>query len=563
MRAWGMAAWMMAAACQAPDPLGPAGEPPGVEVCNGIDDDGDGLIDSADPDVNRRGFLDADGDGWGSTSVPSCGEAGTTDRGGDCDDAVATIFPGAAERCNGVDDNCNQLTDEDDPALADRAYIDADGDGFGAGPGAMRCPVDGETDQPGDCDDQEAAAYPGAPQACDGIPDNDCDGVVDPGELDEDGDGDGACSDCDDTDPRRSSRVEEVCDGVDTDCDGLVDEDDPSVNPYTCSVVCGTETLDDLKAASTLELITLNPCYLDPRTEGLCEEDGIEEPDRGRRIHRVLTRTDVEHHREPLFLFLPPGPGNQNSKILDWAAFSGYRVMSLGYVNEVDIDQTCDGQQDGCFSDFREETLYGRDVSPYLRIDEPDSLMTRLTVALEEMGRRDPEGWSRYLHDGEIVWSNIVVAGWSVGAGNATMIAKRHEVRGAMLLSGPKDRIYDPHPVPSSWIRGPQATDGCRFAGVYHVDEHFTSNPEGDVLRLSWENLGIPYPAFVHEGSLDGFEHAILALTRYVNRQTCRAHSAPGRDDCLDDRLFDGYRTLMCAVADEGTCVLPGVELPD
>jgi hypothetical protein len=563
MRGWGIAAWLAAAGCQGADPIGPGAAPPGVELCNGIDDDGDGLIDGADPDVVRRAFLDADGDGWGSTSVPSCGEPGTTDQGGDCDDASATTFPGAPERCNGVDDDCDQRVDDDDPSLVDRAYVDVDDDGFGVGAGAPRCPADGETTTPGDCDDDQPDVFPGAPQVCDGIADNDCDGAIDPNEIDDDGDGDGVCSDCDDDDPLRSSRAEEACDGIDTDCDGLVDHEDPSVNPYTCGPVCGTETLEDLQASATIDRVTLNPCYLDPRTVGLCAEDGVDLPDSGQRIHRVLTRTDVEHHREPLFLFLPPGPGNQNTKVLEWAAYSGYRVMSLGYVNDADLDKTCGLMEDGCFSDFREETLFGRDVSPYLTIDPPDSLVTRLTFALEEMGRRDPQGWRRYLDDGEIVWSNIVVAGWSVGAGNAAMLAKQHEVRGVLLLSGPKDRIYDPHPIPSSWIRGPQATDGCRFAGVYHVDEHFTANPEGDVLRLSWESLGVPFPAFVHEGSLDGFEHAILALTRYVDRQTCRAHSTPGRDDCVDDRLFDGYRSLMCAVADEGTCALPGVELSD
>jgi len=558
MHRWGILA-LVAAACSAPDPSPRAGPAPDREICNGVDDDGDGLVDAEDPDITTHAFLDADGDGWGGLSVPSCGEAGKVEQGGDCDDEVATTHPGAPERCNGVDDDCDSLVDDDDDSLADLAYPDEDGDGFGTGTGEARCPVDGEALHPGDCDDTLAHVYPGAPARCDGVPDNDCDGLVDEGETDEDGDGDGVCSDCDDLDPARSSRAEEVCDGVDTDCDGLTDEADPSVNPYTCGAVCGTETREELYDAATIRRDRYNPCYLDPRAERLCDPEGHDEPTSGLRVHRVLLREDVEHHRDELFLFLPPGPGHMNIMTLEWAALSGFRVISLGYVNDVDIDKTCAEQEDGCFSDFREETIYGRDVSPYLQIGPVDSLMTRLEVLLAELASQEPEHWSRYLdEDGDVVWPKVVVAGWSVGSGNAAMVAKNHPVKGAFLLSGPKDRIYDPHPIPSSWIRGPQLTDGCRFAGVFHRDEHFTSNPEGDVLRLSWESLGLPFDIYTDDGGdLEDFDHPVLEQTLYVE-EDCRAHSGPGSDDCLDERFFPVYRTMMCAVANEGSCAMSG-----
>ncbi|MEW6108379.1 MAG: MopE-related protein, partial [Nitrospirota bacterium] len=138
----------------------------------------------------------------------------------DCNDNDASIKPGAQEVCgDGKDNNCNGQIDE-----APCICPDADGDGFIA----SYC---GGTD----CNDSNPNAYPGAVENCtDGI-DNDCDGLIDrfdpnavncPVCTDNDGDGyavdGGVCGpvDCDDADPKVYPGALEICDGKDSNCDG-------------------------------------------------------------------------------------------------------------------------------------------------------------------------------------------------------------------------------------------------------------------------------------------------------------------------------------------------------
>ncbi|MCP4743576.1 MAG: hypothetical protein GY871_15330 [Actinomycetales bacterium] len=103
-------------------------------------------------------------------------------------------------------------------------YADFDGDGFGAGAPVEAClapPSHVATST--DCDDTDAAVFPGAAEIpYDGV-DQDCDGS----DLDDvDGDGSSVQEDCDDDDPARSPEFDELCDdAIDNDCDDAVDDD--------------------------------------------------------------------------------------------------------------------------------------------------------------------------------------------------------------------------------------------------------------------------------------------------------------------------------------------------
>ena len=223
------------------------------EVCNGEDDDCDGTVDEDDAIDVITWYLDGDGDGYGDASVVemSCDQPpGYADNPDDCDDGDATVNPGADEYCNGVDDDCDGTVDEANAVDVVTWYQDADGDGYGT-PGVWVTTCDqpqGFVNDDTDCNDLLSQVNPGMSELCDDI-DNDCDGDVDEGVLledwypDADGDGFGAdgvvpiadcaapanhvgvAGDCDDGDPAVNPAADELCDGIDNDCDGTVDED--------------------------------------------------------------------------------------------------------------------------------------------------------------------------------------------------------------------------------------------------------------------------------------------------------------------------------------------------
>jgi hypothetical protein len=229
--------------------------PAATELCNGVDDDCDDVVDEEDAEDASTWYADSDGDDYGASAstVQACEQpSGYAAEGGDCDEGDAAIHPAATELCDGADNDCDGLTDEDDAADASTWYADSDGDGYGdSATSSVACEQpSGFVADSGDCDDGEASTHPGATEYCDGH-DDDCDGHTDEADAadastwyaDTDGDGYGdgaspavACaapsgtvadsSDCDDGDGAIHPAATELCDGADNDCDGGTDEDD-------------------------------------------------------------------------------------------------------------------------------------------------------------------------------------------------------------------------------------------------------------------------------------------------------------------------------------------------
>ncbi|MDH5490647.1 MAG: MopE-related protein [Myxococcales bacterium] len=265
------------------DDADPERYPGNVEIC-----DAEGHDEDCDPSTYGP---DADADGFIGAGCCNATPDGSIACGADCDDASADVRPTALESCNGVDDDCDGLTDEE---VLSFYYPDCDGDGYGesgaVARGACATPtappvgcvggVGGWSEASNDCDDAESAIHPWAPEICNTL-DDDCDGSVDEGITfgyypDCDGDTFGRpgsmrvdcwrpstppaecpdplvaswsvnADDCDDGAGARHPGAPELCNGMDENCDGVIDGDPaaifcdlPNVERETCEAgVCG------------------------------------------------------------------------------------------------------------------------------------------------------------------------------------------------------------------------------------------------------------------------------------------------------------------------------------
>ncbi len=471
--------------------------------------------------------------------------------GGDPDPCdAAEICDGADNDCDGLTDG-----DDDSLTGAPSLYLDDDGDGFGEpGDAVVTCELAGRVPDATDCDDTLATVHPGAADDC-GSPDNDCDGAPDPTEGDADLDGTSACAgDCDDTTGDIGPAAAEVCSAaaVDEDCDGLLDADDPSADAWTCGYCPPWDQWDEVDVVTATYNpcvisetavwgCSTNPEFPDTHTFG-------------ERLHRVGIPAGIAP-RPQLLLWLPPGPGKDNQNILKMATYAGYRSILVGYPNEeLYWGVNCLGDFGTCYADGRQEILWGDDTSPYIELGFSDSAIGRTVELLQFLDAADPSiGWGAYVNAAgdDLVWEDVVMLGWSEGATNLGWLVHEVEPYAAIFISGPEDAIEDPEQPLATYMYEPFATPGCAMYGAYQVyEQHGLFDIAWDLMEIPgaieiFEETPFPW----HDS------HRLATRLEDFERDDCTAHKAMALDYCMNDALAEAYVHFLCEAGSQDRVV--------
>jgi hypothetical protein len=289
------------------------------ETCNGIDDDCDGATDEFVCPID-----DLDADGY-------------TPDDGDCDDLRAEVNPGAVEPCCDPKLGAAGLTICDwdcNGVIIPCALADKDADGFST---------------PDDCDDASSTTYPGAPEKCgDGI-DQDCvGGDLDcAGLTDNDGDGFQAGVDCNDGNPDIHPAALELCNFIDDDCDGIIDDGNPAGNVAPCGGNSPGCTPGKWACVHDLKTYT---------TQVLCVNEKFQIPE-------VCNGLDDDCDGEVDEIFIEKGEscdGDDSDQCANGVYTCTDDGTTVECVNEVvtDIQELCDNLDNDCDEQIDEDLNY-------------------------------------------------------------------------------------------------------------------------------------------------------------------------------------------------------------
>lgn len=386
---------------------------PVIESCDGLDNDCDGMTDEGLLRLKYRDN-DADGYGMGEAGLICPGTTGYSERSGDCNDMNQFVYPDTAEICNGVDDDCDGMTDE---GVLTTFYRDGDMDTFGAplmSRQACMAPT-GFVNNGRDCNDSNTGINPNAMELCDMV-DNDCDGMTDEGFNVEQtcSTGIGGCTRsgvyvC--TGDRRNSACNasagspgmEICNDRDDDCDGRTDE----------GSACGRIVFSSNRGGGNLELFIMDADGSEVR--GLTDMSGFDNqsprwgPDRRTVLFRSIiwyahflrviaddqsnlrTVAATDSHQMEAESWYPTGTAIAYSTVLE-----GLRnIYTVPVAVHEEMALTSDGvssSPDVSPDGTRIAFLRGRDYRVYVMNAIDGSAQTMLTYTTSSCPRWSPDG---------------------------------------------------------------------------------------------------------------------------------------------------------------------------
>jgi len=200
----------------------------------------------------------------------------------------------------------------------------------------------------------------------------------------------------------------------------------------------------------------------------------------------------ASNHR--LFLFFVGTKGKTEKSLTLDSAFAerGYHAIALDYENQVIAVSCVHSLDKTCFDRYREAIVTGAPVSDKISVNRDNSILNRFNKLLAYLVKHDPEGgWDEFYANGQPVWSRIVVAGHSQGAGHAAYLGKMFATDEVLMFSGPQDYLSDLD-APAPWLARPSATPQSRYFAFLNVNDPF--NEKHQVANCS-VLMGLVHPA--------------------------------------------------------------------
>lgn len=247
--------------------------------------------------------------------------------------------------------------------------------------------------------------------------------------------------------------------------------------------------------------------------------------------HFILVPQDSSRRKKRLFLYLVGSGISETSaqEIMYASARRGYNAIAIAYRNYEAVVPLCArSADDDCTEKVREEILTGKDLTPLVTVAPADALEPRLQKLLVYLRAAYPaEDWGEFLQGDEVSWPLISAAGHSQGAGHVALLAKRHAMYRAVMISGVADVTSSGKPAP--WLSLPSATPVDRQYGFTHVGDMTVTL---SVAEASWRAIGLKGPLISVDGQQPGFGGSHM-LSTAVPSMGRNIHVAMVDDDTM------------------------------